>query len=204
MSSVKELNDIMEQSRLKKKEAGLNTKTIRLKQSQWEAGKSNKGRKHSEETKKIWSEIKVGHKRSKASVQKSIEGTKETRWQQTLNMVSQQDILNAQVKHGNHQTNAFKELGISFYVGKKLCKHYGIELKKSNYEKTEFARIKQSEPILVWKCSKQKPFRPIGKPKIYYSVSECCRSFEPKLHKGNMLRNMNNGTPYRDMFFQKK
>ncbi len=170
--------------------------------AQIEAGKANKGIKHSEETKKIWSERKIGYKRSKDSVQKSIEGTKETRWQQTLNRLSKQDILNAQSKHGNHQTNTFKELGISFNLGKKLCKHYGIELKKSNYEKTEFARTKQSEPILVWKCSKVKPFRPIGKPKVYYSVSECCRVLE--LHKGNMLRNMNNGTPYKDMFFQKK
>jgi hypothetical protein len=204
MSSVKELNDIMEQSRLKKKEAGLNTKTIRLKQSQWEAGKSNKGRKHSEETKKKWSESHKGKKLSEEHIEKSRATQIKTKWLLTLNRVSKQDILNAQIKHGNHQTNAFKELGISFYVGKKLCKHYGIELKKSNYEKTEFARTKQAEPILVWQCSKREPFRPVGNPKEYYSVSECCRSFEPKLHKGNMLRNMTNGTPYRDMFFQKK
>ena len=38
MSSVKQLNNIMEQSRLKKKEAGLNTKTIRQKQQAYEAG----------------------------------------------------------------------------------------------------------------------------------------------------------------------
>lgn len=204
MSSVKELNDIMEQSRLKKKEAGLNTKTIRLKQSQWEAGKSNKGRKHSEETKKKWSEVHTGKKLSKEHIEKSRTSQIKTKWEQTLNRLSKEDILDAQAKHGNHQTNTFKELDISFRLGKKLCKHYGIELKKSNYEKTEFARTKQAEPILVWQCSKREPFRPIGKPKEYYSVTFCCNSFEPKLHKGNMLHNMTNGTPYRNMFFKKK
>lgn len=38
MKSIKELNKIMEQSRLEKKEAGLNTKTIRQKQQAYEAG----------------------------------------------------------------------------------------------------------------------------------------------------------------------
>ena len=51
-------------------------------------------------------------------------------------------------------------------------------------------------------CSKTKPYRPVGKPTEYYSVSECVRELE--LHKGNMIRNMNNGTPYRGMFFKKK
>jgi hypothetical protein len=35
---IKKLNDIMNQSRLKKKEAGLNLKTLRLKQQTYEAG----------------------------------------------------------------------------------------------------------------------------------------------------------------------
>lgn len=204
MSSVKELNDIMEQSRLKKKEAGLNTKTIRLKQSQWEAGKSNKGRKHSEETKKKWSEAHTGKKLSKEHIEKVKTKGKQTKWLQLLERYPLQTILDAQLNNGNHQTNTCKELRISFYSYKKLCKHYGIELKKSNYEKTEFARTKQAEPILVWQCSKREPFRPIGKPKEYYSVRFCCNSFEPKLHKGNMIRNMTNGTPYRNMFFKKK
>ena len=163
-----------------------------------------KGIKHSEETKKKWSEAHTGKKMSKEHLEKIHTKGKQTKWLQTLNRLSKQDIIDAQAKHGNHQTNVFIELGISFSLGKKLCKHYGIELKKSNYEKTEFARTKQSEPILVWQCSKREPFRPIGKPKEYYSVSFCCNSFEPKLHKGNMLRNMNNGTPYRNMFFKKK
>ena len=170
--------------------------------AQIEAGKSNKGIKHSEETKKKWSEAHKGKKLSKEHIEKVKTKGKETKWLQLLEKYPLQFILDAQLNNGNHQNNTCKELGISFLAYKKLCKHYGIELKKSNYEKTEFARIKQSEPILVWKCSKAKPFRPIGKPKVYYSVSECCRILE--LHKGNMLRNMNNGTPYRDMFFKKK
>ena len=146
---------------------------------------------------------KVGTKRDISSVKRSIKGTKETRWLQTLSKSSYDDIIKAQTKYGNHQGNTMKELNISFHPYKKLCKYYGIELKKSNYEKAEHARTQQSEGILVWKCSKTKPFKPIGKPKKYYSVRECCRSFQPNLHKANMLRNMNNGTPYREMFFQK-
>ncbi len=205
MSSVKELNDIMEQSRLKKKEAGLNTKTIRLKQSQWESGKSNKGRKHSEETKKKWSEIKVGHKRNKVSVQKSIEGTKKTKWLQLLEKYPEDILRTAIEKYGNHQNNICDELKCGIQTIRKLCKHYEIEVpKKSSYEKQDWAKKEQSEPILVWKCSKRQPYKKIGKPKEYYSVRFCCNSFEPKLHKGNMLRNMKNRTPYRDMFFEKK
>jgi hypothetical protein len=172
--------------------------------SQSEAGKNNKGIKHSEQTKKIWSDKKIGIKRDEDSVRRSTIGTISTRWEQTLNRLSKEDILAAQKKCGNHQHNTMNELGISFTPYKKLCKHYGIELKKSNYEKTEYARTKQSQAILVWKCSKREPYKPIGKPKEYYSVTFCCNSFEPKLHKANMLRNMNNGTPYRNMFFKKK
>jgi hypothetical protein len=169
--------------------------------SQIEAGKNNKGVKHTEETKRKFSNAKVGIKRDEDSVRRSIIGTISTRWEQTLNRVSKEDILAAQKKCGNHQSNTMNELGISFTPYKKLCKHYGIELKKSNYEKTEYARTKQSQAILVWQCSKTQPYKRIGLPVQYYSVSECCRILA--LHKGNMLRNMNNGTPYRNMFFQK-
>jgi len=181
----------------------LNKYTIK-KLSQIEAGQSNKGRTHSEETKKKWSEAHKGKKLSQEHVEKVITKGKQTKWLQLLEKYPLQIILDAQLNNDNHQSNTCKELGISFLAYKKLCKYYGIELKKSNYEKTEFARTKQSEPILVWQCSKREPFRPIGKPIEYYSVSFCCNSFEPKLHKGNMLRNMNNGTPYRGMFFKKK
>ena len=163
-----------------------------------------KGIKHSEETKKKWSEAHTGKKLSQEHIEKFKTKGKQTKWLQLLEKYPLKIILDAQTKHGNHQQNTCSELGISFYSYKKLCKHYGLDLKKSNYEKTEFARTKQSEPILVWQCSKREPFRPIGNPKEYYSVRFCCNSFEPKLHKGNMLRNMNNGTPYRNMFFKKK
>ena len=159
------------------------------------------GYKHSENSKDKFRKAKIGTKRDVKSVKKSIEGTKETRWQQTLNRLSKEDIINAQNKHGNHQSNTMNELGISYRPYVKLCKHYGIELKKSNKEKAEWSVQNQSESVMVWECSKTKPFRKIGKPKKFYSVSECCRVLE--LHKGNMLRNMRNATPYRNMFFEK-
>lgn len=165
---------------------------------------SRKNQKATEKTKAILSKAHTGKKMSKEHLQKIHTKGKETKWLQLLEKYPLQTILDAQSNNDNHQSNTCKELGISFTAYKKLCKHYDIELKKSIYEKSEFARTKQSEPILVWECSKREPFRPIGNPKEYYSVSECCRSFEPKLHKGNMIRNMNNGTPYRNMFFKKK
>jgi len=176
--------------------------TQKLAAAEW-ASNNLKGYKHSENSKDKFRKAKIGTKRDIDSVKKSIEGTKQTRWQQTLNRLSKEDIINAQKKHGNHQSNTMNELGISFTPYKKLCKHYDIELKKSPKEKTEWAIQNQSEAVLVWKCSKTQPFRKIGKPKKFYSVSQCCRAFVPNLHKGNMLRNMKNGTPYRDMFFEK-
>lgn len=202
MKSFKELNEIMEKARLAKLEAGFDAKTIRKKQAQWEAGKSNKGRTHSEETKKVWSERKRGKKLPKEQVEKSRVGIIQTKWEQLLKKYPEDDIKNAIQKHDNHQQNICKELGCSFYTIKKLCKHYGITLKvKSNKEKCEYAIQNQSEKIMVYQCSKREPYRPVGKPKIFYSVSQCCR--ELQLHKGNMLRNMRNGTPYRNMFFKK-
>ncbi len=166
-----------------------------------------KGIKHSEETKAKFSKAKIGTKRNKDSVRRSIKGSKETKWLQLLEKYPLQTILDAQSNNGNHQYNTCKELGISYHSYKKLCIHYDIQIKKSNYEKTEYARTKQSNPILVWKCSKQKPYRPIGKPTQYYSVSECIRVFENqkdiKLHKGNLLRNEKNNTPYNNYFFKK-
>lgn len=203
MKSFKELNEIMEKARLAKLEAGLDAKSIRKKQAQWEGGKSNKGRKHSEETKKVWSERKLGKKLPKEQVEKARIGIIQTKWEQTLQRLSKEEILAAQKKYGNHQTNTINELCVSFRLYKKLCEHYGIVNKKSNKEKGQYAVENQSDVLLVWKCSKTQPFRKIGKPKKFYSVSECCRAFEPKLHKGNMLRNMKNDTPYRGMFFEK-
>jgi hypothetical protein len=205
MNWIDKVNERIEKSRLSKIEAGITEKVIKRKQIGFESGLANKGRTHSEETKKVWSELKIGHKRSKASVKKSINGTKETKWLQLLQNYPENILKNAIKKYGNHQNNICDELKCGIQTIRKLCKHYGIEVpKKSNYEKSKFARTKQSESILVWKCSKRKPYRKIGKPKEYYSVQFCCSSFEPKLHKANMLRNMKNGTPYRNMFFEKK
>jgi hypothetical protein len=167
----------------------------------------HKGRIHSEETKSKWSKIKIGHKRDKKSVKKSIEGSKQTKWLQLLEKYPLKNILIAQKNNSNHQFNTCAELGISYNSYKKLCIHYNIETKKSNYEKTEFARTKQSTAILVWKCSKREPYRPIGKATEYYSISECIRIFKNKkdikLHKGNLLRNEKNNTPYNNYFFKK-
>jgi len=168
---------------------------------------AHKGRTHSEKTKLIWSQKKIGHKRDKQSVKKSIEGTKKTKWIQLLEKYTKKNVLTAIKNNGNHQTNICKELGCNSPTLKKLCKHYQIIIpKKSNIERTEYAKTKQSNPILVWKCSKREPYKAIGKPTEYYSVSECIRQFQLNginLHKGNLLRNEKNNTPYNGYFFEK-
>jgi hypothetical protein len=163
-----------------------------------------KGLKHTAQTKAKFSKAKIGKKRDENSVKKSIIGSKETKWLQLLEKYPLEQIQKVQEKNGNHQANTCSELGISFLSYKKLCKHYNIEKKKSKEEKQEYAKTQQAQPILVWKSSKQKPYVKIGKPKEYYSVTFCCNSFEPKLHKGNMLNNLTKGTPYRGMFFEYK
>lgn len=160
-----------------------------------------KGMIHSEQTKQKFAKAKIGKKRNKKSVEKSRIGIIETKWEQLLQKYPLEKLIKAQEKHDNHQANTCKELGISFYSYKKLCEHYALEKKKCNKEKCEYAIQNQSEGIMVWQCSKREPYTPVGKPKKFYSVSECCRVLG--LHKGNMLRNMKNGTPYRNMFFQK-
>lgn len=201
MNWIQKANERMRNSILSKKEEGITEKVIKRKQASFEGGIANKGRTHSEETKKVWSERKRGKKLPKEQVEKARVGIIQTKWEQSLQRLSKEDILAAQEKHGNHQQNTMKELGVSFHLYKKLCKHYGLEKKKSNKEKCEYAIQNQSEKIMVYQCSKREPYRPVGKPKIFYSVSQCCR--ELQLHKGNMLRNMRNGTPYRNMFFKK-
>jgi hypothetical protein len=165
---------------------------------------SRKSQKATAKTKLILSKAKIGHKRSNASVTKSIIGSTQTKWLQLLEKYPLEQIQKVQEKNGNQQANTCSELGISFLSYKKLCKHYNIEKKKSNEEKQEYAKTQQAQPILVWKSSKQKPYVKIGKPKEYYGVTFCCNSFEPKLHKGNMLNNLTKGTPYRGMFFEYK
>lgn len=166
---------------------------------------AHKGRKHSEASKHKFSISKLGHKRSEHSVKKSIEGSRETKWLQLLEKYPLDLILSAQKKHDNHQNNVCNELKCNSRTLHKLCNHYKIEIpKKTKEEKQEWAKKEQSNPILAWKCSKKKPYTKVGKPKEYYSVTFCCNSFEPKLHKGNMLNNLKKGTPYRDMFFEYK
>jgi len=177
---------------------------MRRKEGSILGGLMNKGTKHSEETKEKFSKAKLGKKIPKKQSEKSRIGIIKTKWLKLLERYPLQQLLDAQKNNGNHQSNTCAELGISFNSYKKLCKHYGIEKKKSNKEKTQWAVENQSKCVLVWNCSLKKPYRKIGNPKKYKSVSECCNSFEPKLHKGNMLRNMKNKTPYRNMFFEYK
>lgn len=164
-----------------------------------------KGIKHSDETKEKWSKAKIGHKRNKDSVNRSINGLKQT-WIEKMALVHSKDsIIKAQIVNDNHQINICKELNITINSYKKLLKYYNLEeKKKTQNEKNEWARINQSNAILVWMCSKVNPNKKIGKPKEYYSVSACCNAFEPKLHKANMLNNLKNGTPYRGMIFEYK
>jgi bacteriocin-like protein len=171
--------------------------------AQIEGGLSNKGIKHTEESKQKFAKAKIGKKRDKVSVEKSNKGIAEVKFKQLIDKHPKDSIVSAMEKHGNHQRKVCEEIGYTFYTHKKVCKYYGLDInKKSVIEKAEFAITKQSEPILVWMCSKREPYKPIGKPKEYYSVSECVRQLG--LHKANMIRNMNNGTPYRGMFFKKK
>lgn len=146
----------------------------KIKAAEWSAV-NNKGRKHSEETKKRWSESHTGKKLSKEHIEKSRIGSIKTKWEQTLARLSKQDILDTQLKHGNHQGNTMKELGISFYPYKKLCKHYGIELKKSIYEKSEWARETQSEEVNVYLYDKTKEDGLGDYVGTYYSIAEGCR-----------------------------
>jgi hypothetical protein len=162
------------------------------------------GKKHSEQTKKKWSESHKGKKLSKEHIEKVKIKSKETKFEQLLQKYPKNIILNCIQRYGNHQNNICNELNCGIRTIRKLCKHYKIDIpKQSKEERVKWSIKNQSEEVLVWKCSKAQPFRKIGKPKKFYSVSECCRAFKPKLHKGNMLRNMKNGTPYRDMFFEK-
>ena len=129
----------------------------------------------SENARKNMSLAQIGRKRSKESVEKSSVGTSKTKWEQTLARLSKQDILDAQTKHGNHQRDTMEELNISFHPYKKLCKHYGIELKKSIHEKSEWVRENQSDAVNVYLYDKTKEDtlgKYIG---TYYSIAEGCR-----------------------------
>lgn len=158
-----------------------------------------KGIKHSEETKKKWSKAHTGKSVPKETTIAATKGRKEQAWNLLLSRISKEDILNAIDVHKNHQTNIITQLDTSYYTYKKLCKYYNIiPPKKSLKDKTDFAVNNQSEPIKVWIANES------GIGEFYnefYSVSECCRVMG--LHKGNMLRNMKNQTPYKGYFFKK-
>jgi hypothetical protein len=203
MHWIDEQNKRMEESIKQKKELGLTEKILKRKEAQSWGGRANKGRKQSIETKRILSNSHIGIKRSHESVEKSSIGTSKIRWEQTLQRLSKQDILDAQAKHGNHQTNTFKELNISYGVGKKLCKHYGIELKKSVYEKSEWVRENQSEEVNVYDYDKNKQDGLGDYIGTYYSITEACRQLKilkSRPHAtqvSNYKRNHTNGYVFR-------
>lgn len=200
MNWIDEQNKRMEESRNLKKEAGLNEKLLNQMQGRWEGGKNSTGPITDWHRKKL-SEAKIGKKRNKDSVERSINGLKQTWIEKMASIHSVESIKEAQMINGNHQANTCKYLKITFHTYKKLLNYYGLEQKKkSKVEKAEFAKTKQSTPVLVWKEGKNG--KPIGKPTEYYSVSECCRTLGLP-NKGRMLEKMSKGLPYHGYFFRK-
>lgn len=204
MSWIDDLNKRIADSISKKKELGLTEKLIKRKQAQWEGGKSNKGRKHSDETKAVWSESHKGKKHSDEVVKRITKLQKITKWEQTLARLSKQDILDAQHKHGNHQNNTMKELDISFLAYKKLCKYYDIELKKSNYEKTEWARENQSEEVNVYKYDKTKEDGLGEYVGTYYSIAEGCRQLNIEKSRVHAVSVANGKRPHTNGYVFRK
>lgn len=160
-----------------------------------------KGRTHSDETKQKWSKAKIGKKVAIETVEKSRRGLIQTRWEQTLSRLSKQDILDAQLKYGNHQTNTMNELGISFRPYQKLCKHYDIELKKSNYEKTEWARDNQSEIVNVYKYDKTKVDGKGDYIATYYSIAEASRRLEIPKCRGHIIAVLKKKRPHTNNYY---
>jgi hypothetical protein len=159
-----------------------------------------KGIKHSDETKRKLSESHIGKQVPKSTTIAATKGRKEQAWELLKARISKDDIINAINTFDNHQANVIHHLNTSYYPYKKLCEYYGIvSRKKSIKEKAEFAVRNQSDVVLVWHANNKVKGEFY---KQFYSVSECCRFMN--LHKGNMLRNMKNGTPYRNYFFEKK
>jgi hypothetical protein len=157
---------------------------------------SRKNQKATEKTKAILSKAHTGKKMSKEHLQKIHTKGKETKWLQLLEKYPLQTILDAQSNNDNHQSNTCKELGISFTAYKKLCKHYDIELKKSIYEKSEFARIEQSEPIKVYLYDKTKVN---GKGKFlneYYSIAETSRQLNIEKSRGHIISVLKKKRPH--------
>lgn len=159
-----------------------------------------KGIKHSEETKKKWSNAHIGKKMDKSHVNKLHMGRKNSSFEKLINSISKEDILKAIEIHKNNQRKIIEELNTSFYAYSKLCKHYDIiPPKKSSKDKGEFAIKNQSHAIKVWIAEKNIKGEFYNE---FQSVSECCRTMN--LHKGNLLRNIKNKTPYKGYFFEYK
>ena len=163
---------------------------------------ARKTQKATDKTKMILSKAHIGKKRTADSVGRSIKGLKQT-WIEKMALIHSRDsIIEAQIRNDNHQANILDDLKITFNTYMKLLKHYGLEdKKKTNEEKTQWAKTNQSDAVLVWKEGKSG--NPIGKPKTYYSVSECCRALSLP-NKGRMLEKMSKGLPYHGYFFQKE
>lgn len=158
-----------------------------------------KGRKHSDATKKKWSEIHTGKSISEEHQKKWIDGRKTQAWNDLLQKYPKDMLVAAAVQNGNHLQNTIISLKIGFETYKKLCKHYGLTiLKKSITEKSEWAKTHQATPIKVYENVNGN----IGKLLYEFeSVALCCKKLQ--LHKGNLLRNIANNKPYHNMFFVK-
>lgn len=132
----------------------------------------------------ISSEARKGKSVPKSTTLAANAGRQKQAFDLLLKRVSKKMILSAIEKHGNHQTNICEELDLSMRTLQKLCKHYGVNTpKKSNYEKTEFARTKQAKPVLCWKYDKRADG---GKGEFvgeYYSATEASRQFGFKGHQ---------------------
>lgn len=143
-----------------------------------------KGYKHSEKARKNMSQAHIGKPISQEHLQKWNDGRRKQAWELLLSRVSQEMIIEAIEIHGNHQQHILEHLDISIYTFRKLCKHYNIPIvKKSNYEKTEWARTQQAKVVLCWKYDKSLDG---GKGEFvgeYYSATEASRQLGFKGHQ---------------------
>jgi hypothetical protein len=103
----------------------------------------------------ISSQARKGKSVPKTTTIAATKGRQKQAWELLLSRVSQEMIIEAIKVHVNHQNNIIKELDLSITTFRKLCKHYNISIpKKSNYEKTEWARTQQAKAVLCWKYDK--------------------------------------------------
>ena len=206
MGWIENINKKMEESRSDKKEQGLTINRVRRMDASAKGGLAQKGKKHTEETKNKWSNSKIGKKRDKDSVQRSIEGSKKTKFLQLLERYPKEYILAAQTKYDNHQHNICIELGASISTLRKLCKHYELSVpKKSNEEKTEWARENQSKAVIAYHYDKLKDN---GKGEIigeYYSIAEAARELKIAKCRGHIIAVLNKKRPHTNkLYFEYK